>query len=304
MEKINIELQNANQRIDRYLTEVLEDLSRSQIQKMIKDGLVQVNNQNIKPNYRLEEGDMITYEIPSFEVDLSPSKEALDIIYEDDDLLIVNKPAGLIVHPAESNQGSETLVHRLLAYCPETLSDIGGPLRPGVVHRLDKDTSGLLVIAKNNESHEKLVEMFKNREVLREYYVLVEGHFNHQHAHVDAPIGRDPQNRQKMKVTHINAKEARTDFFAEEIYDDLSLLVARLDTGRTHQIRLHSLFMELPVLGDDLYGSGEVEELEGQGLHAYHLAFAHPITGEKMEFFTEIPKRFERVLRKVRSEKP
>lgn len=303
MEKIKVESMDQGIRIDRYLSDVLEDLSRNQVQKMIKDKKVFVNGQNIKANYRLVEGDEISYDRPSFEIDLSPSHEALDILFEDDDLMIVNKPAGLIVHPAQSTQDSETLVHRLLAYAPDQLSDVGGPLRPGIVHRLDKDTSGLLIIAKNNESHEKLVEMFKNREVLREYYVLVEGYFNHQHAHVDAPIGRDPHNRQKMKVTHINAKEARTDFYLVEAYEDLSLLRARLDTGRTHQIRLHSLFMKLPVLGDEMYGSGVLEELEGQGLHAYHLAFKHPRTGEEMEFKTEIPQRFERVLRKVRSEK-
>ncbi len=303
MEKIKIEAMDQGIRIDRYLSDVLEELSRNQIQKMIKEELVFVNGQRTKANYRLNEGDEISYKMPSFEIDLSPSQNELDIVYEDDDFLIVNKPAGLIVHPAESTQDKETLVHRLLAYCPDELSDLGGDLRPGIVHRLDKDTSGLLIVAKNNESHERFVEMFKNREVLREYYVLVEGHFNHQHAHVDAPIGRDPQNRQKMKVTHINAKEARTDFFVEEAYEDLSLLTARLDTGRTHQIRLHSLFMKLPVLGDEMYGSGHVEELEGQGLHAYHLAFNHPKTGEAMEFQSDIPRRFERILRKVRSEK-
>lgn len=298
MEK-KITIENGGIRLDKYMTEILTDISRSQIQKMIDEGEILVNGNVKKSNYKVESGDIVTYQIIEKDTEIIPQEMNLDILYEDDDLLVVNKPIGLIVHPAESNEGQVTLVHGLLAHTQGQLSDINGEMRPGIVHRLDKDTSGLLVVAKNNQAHQALSQAFIDKTIEREYYVIVDGNFKHKHAHVDAPIGRDPMNRQRMKVTHINGKEARTDFYQVESHPKMSLLRAKLDTGRTHQIRLHALFMNHPVIGDELYGTYK-KAIKGHALHAYRVKFVHPTTHEVMEFKTEIPERFNELMEEMR----
>lgn len=298
MEK-KITIENGGMRLDKYMTEILTDISRSQIQKMIDEGEILVNEIVKKSNYKVEAGDVVSYQIIEKDTQIIPQEMNLDILYEDDDLLVVNKPIGLIVHPAESNEGQVTLVHGLLAHTQGQLSDINGEMRPGIVHRLDKDTSGLLVVAKNNKTHQALSQAFIDKTIEREYYVIVDGNFKHKHAHVDAPIGRDPMNRQRMKVTHINGKEARTDFYQVESHPKMSLLRAKLDTGRTHQIRLHALFMNHPVIGDELYGTYK-KAIKGHALHAYRVKFIHPTTQEVMEFKTEIPERFNELMEEMR----
>ena len=298
MEK-KLTIETGGMRLDKYMTDMLTDISRSQIQKMIEQEVILVNGEAKKSNYRIEEGDIISFELIEKDTEIIPQEMALDILFEDEDLLIVNKPIGLIVHPAESNEGQVTLVHGLLAHTQGDLSDLNGELRPGIVHRLDKDTSGLLVVAKNNTTHEALTQAFLDKTIEREYYVIVDGNFKHKHAHVDAPIGRDPMNRQRMKVTHINGKDARTDFYQVESHPKMSLLRAKLDTGRTHQIRLHALFMNHPVIGDELYGTYK-KAIKGHALHAYRVKFTHPRTKETMEFKTDIPERFNELMDEMR----
>lgn len=299
MHKLRIEEEYEDMRLDQFMTEVLTDYSRTQVQSFIEEKNILVNSLKVKSNYRLKEDDLITYEIEAKNTEVLPIEMDLDIIYEDEHLMVVNKPSGLIVHPAPSSLDQETLVNGLLAYT-EKLSDLNGEFRPGIVHRLDKDTSGLIIVAKTNAAHESLVEMLKNRDIGREYTALVHHVFDHKKALIDAPIGRDQRNRIKMTVTHINSKDAKTYISLVDSFSDYSILNAKLDSGRTHQIRVHCQYIKHPVVGDKLYSYKNTIEMEGHALHAYKLEFTHPITGEAMKFEIDLPERMTLVIEELR----
>lgn len=298
MRKIIIDETTENQRLDVFCASV-SDHSRSKIAQMIKSGDILVNDEVSKPSYQVEEEDVITIlTLKPVPINLQPIEMDLDILYEDDSLIVINKPQGLIVHPS-STSSEPTLVHGLLHYTK--LSSSGEEAyRPGIVHRLDKDTSGALVVAKNDVAHAFLADQLKDKTMNRTYWAIVSGKFPHQNATVDAPIGRDKQNRQQMTVTHINAKEAVTHFRLLETFDAHSLLEAKLETGRTHQIRVHAKYMNFPVLGDNVYGYRKEGDALGQFLHAKKLEFIHPVTNELMSFEAPLPQRFEEKLKELR----
>ena len=274
-----------NERLDVYLSAVSE-ISRSKIQSLIKDAKVRVNGKSSKANYKVQVNDTIdfTYE-QAKPWDLIPVKMALDIIYEDDDLIVVNKPKGLVVHPGSGNF-ENTLVHGLLYHCH--LSGGDDALRPGIVHRIDKDTSGLLVCAKNDAAHAYLSAQLADNTCYRKYYAIVSGIIEHDEGEIDAPIGRDSKDRQKMAVTSLNSKRAITDFKVLKRFDDSCLLDVELKTGRTHQIRVHMQYIKHPVVNDPKYGY-KLLDGSGQYLHAYFLSFIHPKTLKRMEFKTDMP---------------
>ena len=274
-----------NERLDVYLSAVSE-ISRSKIQSLIKDAKVRVNGKSSKANYKVQVNDIIdfTYE-QAKPWDLIPVKMALDIIYEDDDLIVVNKPKGLVVHPGSGNF-ENTLVHGLLYHCQ--LSGGDDALRPGIVHRIDKDTSGLLVCAKNDAAHAYLSAQLADKTCYRKYYAIVSGIIEHDEGEIDAPIGRDSKDRQKMAVTSLNSKKAITDFKVLKRFDDSCLLDVELKTGRTHQIRVHMQYIKHPVVNDPKYGY-KLLDGSGQYLHAYFLSFIHPKTLKRMEFKTDMP---------------
>ncbi len=286
-------------RLDIFLTETTgKDFSRSFWQKLIKDGHVQVNGKIVsKVGYKLSFADLVSVE---YKEPAKPTVKAeeipLDILYEDDDILVINKSRGMVVHPAPGNY-SGTLVNALLAYLPDW-QGIKGTQRPGIVHRLDKDTTGLLVVAKNDQSLFNLARQIKDREVTREYLALVRGVPPVEKGLIDAPIGRHPVDRKKMAVIPGKGRPARTHFTLEESFGDRALLRLKLDTGRTHQIRVHLAYIGYPVLGDETYG--KKEDYTGQLLHARRLAFKHPQTNEELEFTVELPKDFQEVLRGLR----
>ena len=284
---------DTNLRIDKYLTFYLTDLSRQKIQKLIEKKEILVNNQLISSNYKVKEGDIITISnnLPTNEIELKPSNIPLDIIYEDDDLLVINKQSGLVVHPAPGNY-EDTLVNALIGKYNLSNNNI----RPGIVHRLDKDTSGLILIAKNDYIHNKLSQMIKNRKVERYYLALVEGTFNHETGTIEAPIGRDFHNREKMTVTSVNSKNAITHFKVVTRYLKYTLIECKLETGRTHQIRVHLSYIKHPVVGDPLYGKKTENSNFGQLLHAYKIHFPHPRTNKILEFQVEPPEEFFNIL--------
>jgi len=288
MPKINlvVDEDNINLRLDIYLKENT-DLSRSYIQKLIEEERVLVNGLKTIKKYETSLNDDISIDYDSKELtDLKPRDIPLDIIYEDEDIIVINKQKDLVVHPAPGNYDN-TLVNGLLYHCKD-LSDINGYYRPGIVHRIDKDTSGLLVCAKNNEAHRFLSEQLKDKTCFRKYYAIVSGVVDNSKGEINAPIGRNPKDRQKMCVTDINSKEAITLFDVLERYDDSTLLDVDLKTGRTHQIRVHMKFINHPVLNDNKYGKKIIDET-GQYLHAYYLSFIHPKTEKRVEFKTEMP---------------
>ena len=274
--------------------------SRSFIQTIIDEGHVHVNGSTKKANYKMREGDRAEVEIPAPQVlNVVPEEIPLDIVYEDQDVLVVNKPQGMVVHPAPG-AWKGTLVNALVYHCRD-LSGINGVLRPGIVHRIDKDTSGLLVVAKNDEAHRALAEQIKAHTVARRYRALVHGLINEPSGTVDAPIGRDPSERKRMAVTFQNSKEAVTHYQVLERLAEYTYVEARLETGRTHQIRVHMAYLGYPVVGDPLYGPKRNPfNLEGQVLHAIHLGFKHPRTGHYLEFETPLPDYFERLLNELR----
>ena len=287
-------------RIDKYLSEELPSLSRTKIKSLIDENKVTVNGEIIKPSYKVLDGDKI--EISNIlEVDnkINPEDIPLDIIYEDDHLLVVNKQQGMVVHPAPGNY-SGTLVNALL-YREEKLSNINGPDRPGIVHRLDKDTSGLLLIAKHNQSHEFLAAQLKDRTAGRVYYALVHGVISENSGLIDVPIGRDPKNRLKM-APNKQGKQALTHFRVIERFKEFTLIECKLETGRTHQIRVHLNYIGNPIAGDLVYGPKNTLEGEGQYLHAKELSIIHPETKKRIIFESDLPEYFENILSKLRNE--
>ena len=294
-----VDKDNSGERIDRFLAHNAGELTRSAVQKLIDDGLVLCNGQTVTKNYKLRENDVLTVDIPEpAELDVKPQDIPLEIVYEDDDLLVVNKPKGMVVHPAAGNPDG-TLVNALLYHCKGRLSSINGVIRPGIVHRIDKNTSGLLIVAKNDNSHNKLAEQIKAHTFTREYMAVVTGRFKEKTGTVDQPIGRSKYDRKKMCVTQLNSKNAVTHYEVVEEMGNYSLVRFRLETGRTHQIRVHCAYIGHPVYGDDVYAK-EVKGLQGQCLHAKKIGFVHPTTNEYMEFDSELPEYFVKVLEKLR----
>ncbi|OEF96053.1 RluA family pseudouridine synthase [Desulfuribacillus alkaliarsenatis] len=282
-------------RIDKWLHEQLPELSRSLIQLYIQNGSVKVNECNIKVNYKIKENDHIVINFPEpEEVTIAPEKIDLNIIYEDADLIVVNKPRGMVVHPAQGHY-TGTLVNALLYHCKD-LSGINGELRPGIVHRIDKDTTGIIVAAKNDLSHRHLSEQFKEHSIIRKYVALVHGLIPNSEGTVIAPIGRHKTQRKKMAVDVEKGKTATTHFKVLNYYNDYTLLELTLETGRTHQIRVHMAYIGHPVAADPLYGYRKSVNLLGQALHAKELGFVHPKTGKQMHFTSELPNDFKKVL--------
>lgn len=288
-------------RIDKYLMNNT-DISRSKIQEMIKQGLILLNGKKVKSSMMLKLNDEIEI-IGKLEEKTNANPEAmdLDILYEDDDLMVINKPSGLVVHPS-SGHFSGTLVNGLLAHT-NSLSDTNGDVRPGIVHRIDKDTSGLIVVAKNNKAHEKLAMQLKDKTLSRIYVALVHGKINHDTGTIDAPIGRDVNDRKKMCVTDENSKEAITHFKVLERFKNASLIECKLETGRTHQIRVHMNYINHPIVNDPVYGYKRKTTEFGQMLHAKEIGFIHPTTEEYMSFKCNPPKEFEEIVNIYKNEK-
>ncbi|WP_289142396.1 RluA family pseudouridine synthase [uncultured Brevibacillus sp.] len=285
----NVEPSDVSERIDKYITLQNEDWSRSQVQAWVKEGRVTVNGEPIKNNYKLQAEDEVTLRVPPpKEMTIEPESMPLEIVYEDSDVVVVNKPRGLVVHPAPGHYRG-TLVNGLLAHCKD-LSGINGVLRPGIVHRIDKDTSGLLMVAKNDKAHVGLAEQLKEHSVDRKYVAIVHGVIPHEMGTIDAPIGRDPKNRQQMAVVFENSKPAVTHFVVLERFKEHTMVELKLETGRTHQIRVHMKYIGYPLAGDPKYGPKDTLDLDGQALHAKTLGFTHPRTGERLEFEAPLPK--------------
>lgn len=285
-----------DERLDAYLAEELDEVSRSYIQKLIKEKLVSVNEKYMKPSYLVKEGDLIKVNLPQpKKLEIIPEDIPIDIVYEDEDIVIVNKPQDMVVHPAPGNYMG-TLVNALL-YHIDNLSSINGIIRPGIVHRLDKDTSGILIVAKNDIAHRVLSEELKKRNIKRTYITLVHGIWSHDEGTINAPIGRHTNDRKKMTVTQKNSKEAITHYRVLDRYDNYTLLEVNLETGRTHQIRVHMAYINHPVVGDPVYSKGKNEfGLQKQMLHAYKLGFTHPTTKKYMEFQTDLPQYFKEII--------
>ncbi|TWM24888.1 Ribosomal large subunit pseudouridine synthase D [Bacillus paralicheniformis] len=294
--------EHKGERIDKYLTAVEADWSRTQVQQWIKEDRVLVNGNAVKANYKVQEGDAVSVHVPEPEpLDVTAEPMDLDIYYEDQDVLVVNKPRGMVVHPAPGHL-TGTLVNGLMAHCDD-LSGINGVLRPGIVHRIDKDTSGLLMVAKNDMAHESLVNQLVNKTVTRKYTALVHGVIPHDHGTIDAPIGRDKKDRQSMTVTRENGKHAVTHFEVIERFDDFTVVECQLETGRTHQIRVHMKYIGFPLAGDPKYGPKKTVDFNGQVLHAGVLGFDHPRTGEYVEFEAPLPDDMKNLLDKIRNKR-
>lgn len=295
-----VEEDEEGDRLDVYLADQFVDMSRSYIQKIIKDKKVTVNGKIEKSKYLVKEEDKIVIEIPKPKVlEVVPQDIPIEIVYEDDDIIIVNKPQGMVVHPAPGNYEG-TLVNAILYHCKGNLSSINGVIRPGIVHRIDKDTSGILMIAKNNNAHNCLAEQLKDHSITREYEFICYGVFKEDNVTVDRPIGRNPKDRLKMAIVP-NGKRAVTHFEVIERFNGYTHVRARLETGRTHQIRVHAMSINHPLVGDPVYGPKNSKiKLNGQALHAKKLGFIHPTTKEYIEFDSELPDYFQKLLEKLR----
>ena len=290
-----IESTESKARIDKALATLNAEWSRNQVQQWIKEGHVLVNDVAVKTNYKCQEGDEVIVTIPELEeLDVVAEEMNLEVFYEDSDVLVVNKPRGMVVHPAPGHT-SGTLVNGLMAHCTD-LSGINGVMRPGIVHRIDKDTSGLLMVAKNDMAHESLVQQLVDKTVTRKYQAIVHGVIPHDFGTIDAPIGRDKKERQSMTVTDENSKKAVTHFKVIERFKNFTHVECQLETGRTHQIRVHMKYIGYPLAGDPKYGPRKTLDINGQALHAGLLGFVHPRTKEYIEFEAPLPKEFEEVL--------
>ncbi|MCM3767994.1 RluA family pseudouridine synthase [Neobacillus niacini] len=291
--------QQKGDRIDKVLSGLNEEWSRTQVQQWIKNGHVLVNGQNVKTNYKCNYNDEIEIHIPDpEELDVVPEEMDLDIYYEDRDVLVVNKPKGMVVHPAPGHM-TGTLVNGLMAHCKD-LSGINGVLRPGIVHRIDKDTSGLLMVAKNDMAHESLVNQLVQKTVTRKYKAVIHGVIPHDVGTIDAPLGRDQRDRQSMAVVD-NGKQAVTHFRVLERFKDFTFVECQLETGRTHQIRVHMKYIGYPLAGDPKYGPKKTIDFNGQVLHAGVLGFTHPRTAEYLEFEAPLPSDYEQLLKQLRN---
>ncbi len=291
-------------RCDKFISENVEGVSRSYIKKLFDEGKVSVNGRARDASYKLKDGDKIVFELPEPKViEAKPEKIELDIVYEDESVIVINKPRGMVVHPAPGSE-TGTLVNAVLYHAKDALSGINGALRPGIVHRIDKDTTGLLVVAKTNDAHIKLSEQLTDRTLSREYYCIVHGNIKEDNGTVDAPIGRSGDDRKKMAVTDKNSRSAVTDYFVCERFGKYTLVRCKLRTGRTHQIRVHMKHIGHPILGDKTYGIKKEEfSLDGQLLHAGKIGFIHPRTGEKVYFTAPLPEDFRSVLEILRGRK-
>lgn len=294
------DIEHEDQRIDRYLTEMLPEQSRSFFQKLIRDGFVIVNHIIVKVNYRLKTGDVIEIDIPdAVPTEIVPENIPLDILYEDDDLLIVNKPKGMVVHPAVGHSMG-TLVNAIMYHCQGNLSGINGEIRPGIVHRIDKDTTGSLIICKNDEAHRNIAEQIKEHSVTRRYVGVVAGTFSEESGTVEGAIGRHPNDRKRMTINEKNGKPAITHYRVLQTLKGASFMEFELETGRTHQIRVHMASISHPLLGDTVYGNSKNPyKLQGQALHARTIGFIHPTTGEYIEVSAPIPEYMTELVRKL-----
>ncbi|EJP91063.1 RluA family pseudouridine synthase [Bacillus cereus] len=296
--QVTVAEEQKSERIDKFVAEINSEWSRSQVQQWIKDAVVTVNGKSVKGNYKVKGNDEITVTIPEpEELDIQPEDMNLEVYYEDADVLVVNKPRGMVVHPAPGHTKG-TLVNGLMHHCTD-LSGINGVMRPGIVHRIDKDTSGLLMVAKNDVAHESLVNQLVAKTVTRRYKAIVHGVIPHDKGTIDAPIGRDKKERQSMTVDE-NGKNAVTHFQVLERFKDFTFVECRLETGRTHQIRVHMRYIGYPLAGDPKYGPKKTLDMNGQALHAGILGFDHPRTGEYIEFEAPIPEVFEEALNILR----
>ena len=285
-------------RIDKFLSLSINSLSRTNIQNLIKNGNVLVNGKEVKPSYKLEEDDHIeVYDMESEDCDITPENIDIDIIYEDEDIVVINKQKGLVVHPSIGHY-KDTLVNALL-YHIKDLSSINGVIRPGIVHRIDKDTTGLLVVAKNDFAHVKLQEQLKDKTMYRKYYALVYGKVDSNEGVIDAPIGRDVKDRQKMAVVK-TGKEAITHFRVIESFKNYTFIECRLETGRTHQIRVHMNYIGNPILSDPMYGTRKLYDDNGQYLHAFELSFIHPRSEKRVTFNAPLPEYFSKLLNELK----
>jgi len=298
-----VEEEDAGKRLDVFLTEQSDDFSRSYIDKLVSEGRALVNGKRVKSGYKIKAGDQVQMEIPNPKpLEVKAENIQLDILYEDNDIIVINKPRGMVVHPAAGNY-TGTLVNALINHCDDSLSDINGVIRPGIVHRIDKDTSGVLVVAKNNKSHLRLSEKLKEHDIERVYVALAEGIIDEDSGKIDAPIGRNPIERKKMAINMKNGRRAVTYFKVLERFKSATLLELRLETGRTHQIRVHLSFIDHPIVGDPLYGrKKKMIDFSGQALHAKLLGFVHPGTEKYVEFQAALPKELEELIEKFRQE--
>ena len=288
-------------RIDKFLTESCPDYTRSFLQKLLKSELVEVNGKPVKSSYKTAAGDTVTFEVPeAVEAEITAQEMPLDILYEDEDVILINKPKGMVVHPAAGHYEG-TLVNGLMHHCREQLSGINGVMRPGIVHRIDMDTTGVLIVCKHDLAHNSIAEQLKVHSITRKYYAVVFGSLKDDEGTIHAPIGRHPNDRKKMSINSKNGKDAVTHYKVLERFHGYTLVECRLETGRTHQIRVHMASIGHPLLGDQVYGPAKQPfRLQGQTLHAGVLGFLHPRTGEYMEFSAPLPKYFEELLEKLR----
>ncbi|WP_424768309.1 RluA family pseudouridine synthase [Paenibacillus sp. sgz302251] len=296
-----VEAEQSGERLDKFVTDSIDDasVSRTQVQEWIKAGAVKVDGKAAKANYKVAESNRIVLQIPELEdAAIIPEAIPLEIIYEDSDLIVINKPRGMVVHPAPGHS-SGTLVNALMHHCKD-LSGINGMIRPGIVHRIDKDTTGLLMAAKNDLAHVSLAEQLKEHTVTRKYIALVHGNLPHDQGTIDAPIGRDSNDRKLFTVTERNSRHAVTHFVVLERLGDYTVVELQLETGRTHQIRVHMKYIGHPLAGDPVYGRNKTVALNGQALHAALLGFTHPRSGERKQFEVPLPADFEHVLNSLR----
>ena len=302
-EKIELSINESKQeyvgrRIDKVISAELTEYSRSYIQKLLDDGMVLVNHKIIKSNYKLKFNDIINISIPEpEELDIEPENIPLNIVYEDEHIIVIDKPKGMVVHPAPGHT-SKTLVNALMYHCKDSLSTINGIIRPGIVHRIDMDTTGLLLCCKSDAAHRIMADKFKEHDINRVYTAIVYNHFNESEGVIDAPIGRAKNDRKKMAIDKLNGRRAVTHYnVIKDLKNNFSLIECRLETGRTHQIRVHMASINHPLLGDEVYGpKTKPFKTDGQVLHAGTLGFEHPITGEYLEFTSELPEYFKRII--------